>query len=332
MNAKPQDHETGAKAKLSGAVEADHYATLGVAHGASAAEVKQAYRKLARRFHPDVSRADTEAQFKAVAQAHEVLIDAERRSAYDAQLQQQEKKASKANRGFEFAADSELGELLRKARGNTGWRAASREPLLRGEDLHAEAEIPLVDSYSGASRRLNLQLPRLDDQGRRHLQDCPVDLQIPPGLRSGQRLRLAGLGGPGLGGGAAGDLYITVQLRAEPPFRLDSASSPAGKSSDPAGSGDVFVSLALAPWEAALGAAVQLRTPGGSRLELQVQAGACAGQKLRLKGRGLPAHLNLPAGDLYAELELRLPLAESPAARAAYEQLAAACADFQPRG
>ena len=166
----------------------------------------------------------------------------------------------------------------------------------------------------GARRGLTLRMPAFDAQGRGILQERTLDVAIPKGIRQGQQLRLAGQGGPGLGSGAAGDLYLEIEFKPHPRYRVEGR--------------DLYVDLRLAPWEAALGAPVPIATPQGV-IELTVPAGSTSGRKLRLKGRGIPGE---PAGDLYAQLDIVLPPADSDASRQAYEALrAAAGPQFDPR-
>jgi curved DNA-binding protein len=182
-----------------------------------------------------------------------------------------------------------------------------------GEDHHAKVVIDLVDAYRGARRSLTLRMPALDESGHGVLRERTLDVTIPKGVREGQHLRLAGQGGPGLGEGApAGDLYLEIAFAPDPRFRVDGR--------------DVYADLPLAPWEAALGASVDVATPDGT-LSLTIPPGSAAGRKLRLKGRGIPGN---PAGDFYAVLAIALPPADSATARAAYESFAAAFA-FDPR-
>jgi curved DNA-binding protein len=316
----------------------DYYAALGVERAASADEVKTAYRKLARKFHPDVSKeADAEARFKEINEANEVLKDPEKRAAYDAAGQQWERQREAAgagrsgqgfepppgwDSGFEFsgrgdedgfgAADhSDFFEALfgRAARG-AGARRASAS--MAGQDHHAKVTIDLEDAYRGAQRSLSLRMPEFDAEGRATMRERTLDVTIPKGIREGQHLRLAGQGAPGLGGGPAGDLFLEITFAPHPRFRVDGR--------------DVYIDLPLAPWEAALGAAVVAETPGGE-VELTIPPDSAAGRKLRLKGRGLPGK---PAGDLYVVVAIALPPAEGAKARAAYEAFRAAF-DFNAR-
>lgn len=307
----------------------DYYETLGVARDASADDIKRAYRKLARKFHPDVSKEpDAEDRFKEVGEAYEVLKDPEKRAAYDAIGQRSGGEdfrpppdwdtayefhgSGNGAEGFGAHDRSDFFESLfgRAARG------ARRDANvnMRGEDHHARVLIDIEDAYTGARRSLTLRMPAFDEQGRGILQERTLDVSIPKGIRQGQQLRLAGQGGPGLGSGPAGDLFLEIEFKPHPHYRVDGR--------------DVYVDLPLAPWEAALGAPVTITTPNGS-IKLTIPAGSASGRKLRLKGKGIPGD---PAGDLYALLTITLPPADSDASRQAYEALkAAAGTDFNPR-
>ena len=238
----------------------DYYEILGVPRSATQDEVKRAYRKLARKYHPDVSKdADAEARFKEVGEAYAVLKDPEKRVAYD-QMGSQWKTGQDIqpppgwDAGFEFSGGdfgaglggdhSDFFEALvgRQARG--GQRAHMHA---QGQDHHAKVLIDLADTYRGARRSISLRMPGLDAQGRVTMQERTLDVSIPKGIRAGQHLRLAGQGGPGLGEGAAGDLYLEIAFNPDPRFRADGR--------------DVDLDLPLAPWEAALGASVTAPTP-----------------------------------------------------------------------
>ncbi len=309
----------------------DYYATLGVERSATQDEIKRAYRKLARKYHPDVSKEpNAEARFKEVAEAHEALIDPERRAAYDdigrrhAQGQPFEPPPG-WDTGYEFSgrggfdgpagtADySDFFESLfgRAAGGARGRRGAGMRAA--GTDHHAKVAIDLEDSYRGARRTISLRMPVVDAQGHAALQERQLEVNIPRGVRAGQHLRLSGQGGPGMGGGPAGDLYLEIELRPHPRFRVDGS--------------DVYVDLPVAPWEAALGATVTAPTPDGD-VQLTIPAGSPHGRKLRLKGRGLPGK---QPGDLYAQLVVALPRSDSVAAREAYAAMARAFPGFDPR-
>ncbi|MES2993611.1 MAG: DnaJ C-terminal domain-containing protein [Pseudomonadota bacterium] len=325
----------------------DYYKILGVARDASVDDIRSAYRKLARKYHPDVSKEpDAEARFKELGEANEVLRDPEKRAAYDAAGSQWERQRAAGgagaqgfqpppgwDAGFEFsgrgdddpfagADHSDFFEALfgRAARGARGGprRAAS----MPGQDHHAKVVIDLEDAFHGAQRSISLRMPEFDDEGRGVLRERTLDVNIPKGIREGQHLRLAGQGGPGLGHGAAGDLFLEIVFKPHPRLRVDGR--------------DLYVDLPLAPWEAALGASVPVATPDGE-LTLTIPPNSAAGRKLRLKGRGIPGNSpTTPAGDLYAVLSIALPpaqgaAAQAAAAQAAYTAFGAAFGGFDPR-
>jgi curved DNA-binding protein len=305
----------------------DYYARLGVEKTASQDDIKRAYRKLARKYHPDVSKeADAEAQFKEVAEAYEALKDPEKRAAYDAVGSQhggaQEFRPPPGwNSGFEFSDGAGAGPDVGHSdffealfgRAGAGMRGGRGATHAAGTDHHAKVQIDLLDSYRGGRRTISLQVPVHDEQGRLTLQTRQLEVNIPKGVRDGQHLRLKGQGGPGHGAGPAGDLFLEVHFNPHRLFRVDGR--------------DVHVDLAVAPWEAALGATVTVPTPDGS-VQLTVPPSSHSGRRLRLKGKGLPGS---PPGDLYAVLSVALPPATDDAAKTAYRALSASFPDFNPR-
>jgi len=303
----------------------DYYATLGVERTATQDEIKRAYRKLARKYHPDVSKEpNAEARFKEVAEAHKALSDPERRAAYDDVSRRHERGQTFEpppgwDSGYEFSGsgdgaapdfsdffESLFGRARAGARGQDSRHAA-------GGDHHAKVAIDLADSYRGARRTISLRVPVVDEQGRLGLQERELEINIPKGVREGQHLRLAGQGAPGRNGQPSGDLYLEIMLRPDPHFRVDGR--------------DVYVDLPIAPWEAALGATVTARTPDGS-VQLTIPSGSPPGRKLRLKGKGLPG---TEPGDLYAVLGIALPPSNTPAAKDAYAAMARAFPSYDPR-
>ena len=313
----------------------DYYATLGVEQTATPDVIKRAYRKLARKHHPDLNKeAGAEARFKDIAEAHEALIDPERRAAYDDLAARHARGPSFASPpggdgGYEFSgrgAGSERGDGPADfsdffesifGRGAQGTQGGPRRHAANGSgpgaDHHARIEIELEDAYRGAHHTISLRRPVVDAQGHVDIQDRQVEVNIPKGVRPGQHLRLAGMGEPGHGAEPAGDLYLEIAFRHNPRFRIDGA--------------DVWIDLPVAPWEAALGATVNAPTPEGE-VQLGIPAGSTPGRKLRLKGRGLPGKV---AGDLYARLTISLPAATTVAEREAYAALARAFPQHDPR-
>ena len=303
----------------------DYYETLGVPRTATQEQIKGAYRKLARKYHPDVSKeSDAEARFKELGEAYAVLKDPEKRAAYD-QVGSQWKAGQDFqpppgwDSGFEFSggdfggsssADaSEFFEALFGHR-SAGGRNTSRAS--HGRDHHAKVMIDLNDAYHGAQRTFSLQMPVADAQGRVTMHERQLDVAIPKGIRAGQHLRLVGQGSPGHGEGKAGDLFLEIAFKPQVPFRVDGR--------------DVFLDLPLAPWEAVLGASVEALTPDGM-VQVTIPPGSSAGRQLRLRGRGIPGS---PAGNLYIVLSIVLPPADSESARAAYQAMELAF-NFNPR-
>jgi len=307
----------------------DYYRVLDVGRDASQDEIKRAYRKLARKYHPDVSdEPDAEERFKELQEAYEVLKDPEKRAAYD-QLGRNWKQGQDFDpppgwdTGFEFSgggfsgADaSRFSDFFESLFGGVsgGFGSASRGggPATRGgRDHHARIAVDLEDAFHGAERTITLRMPQLDAGGHVVEREHKLNVKIPRGIRPGQQIRLTGQGGNGPDG-RTGDLYLTVEFKPHRLYRVE------GK--------DLFLELPIAPWEAALGATVKVPTPAGA-VDMTVPAGSRGGQKLRLKGRGLPGK---PAGDLYAVLRVAVPPADNDRARALYRQMREEL-DFDPR-
>jgi curved DNA-binding protein len=311
----------------------DYYKTMGVKRDASQDEIRRAYRKLARKYHPDVSKeADAEEKFKELGEAYEVLKDPDKRAAYD-QLGAQWKAGQEFRPppdwqgGFEFrdfgggGAGPDVGmggfsdffeSLFGGAARRGGPAGGTREFRMRGEDHHARVAIDLEDSYRGATRSITLHVSEADEHGRVRSRPRTLSVRIPKGIRQGQQIRLTRQGGAGFGGGEPGDLYLEVEFSPKGGYRVEGA--------------DVYLDVPVAPWEAALGATVKVPTPAGA-VDLKVPPNSQAGKKLRLKGRGIPAR---QPGDLYVVLQVALPPADTPQRRQAYEQMKETLA-FNPR-
>jgi curved DNA-binding protein len=298
----------------------DYYAILGVERSADSDTIKKAYRKLAHRYHPDVSKdAAAEDKFKELVEAYETLKNPEKRAAYDQLGNYQPGQDFRpppdwqqefTDTPFSFE-DLDLSDLF--ANLHRGRRRP--DAPLRGEDYEVRAQFTLEDVYHGTEASLDLTLPDYDQNG--FLRGVPhtIKARIPKGATDGQRLRLPGKGGRGLHGGAAGDLYLTVVLQPHPLYRVNGH--------------DLYLDLPLAPWEAALGTTVAVPTLGGA-VRLKVQPGTFAGQQLRLAKRGLPKPHG-GEGDLYAIVQIVIPAGLSARERELFEQLAAE-STFNPRG
>lgn len=306
----------------------DYYTILGVERSATQAEIKRAFRKLARKYHPDVSKeADAEERFKEVNEANEVLQDPEKRAAYDRlganwKAGQEFRPPPDWDTGFEFSGfrggdSGDFSDFFESLFGHGSPFAGFRPQRgggfrSRGEDHRARIRVGLEDAYQGAERLIRLEVPMVDGQGRVTTREHALKVRIPPGIGSGQQIRLAGQGMPGSGGGPAGDLYLEVELAPHRFYQVEGR--------------DVYLTLPITPWEAALGATLSVPTLGG-RVDMKIPAGARGEQKLRLKGRGLPGK---PAGDQYVVLQIVAPPADSDKARKLYEEMARTM-PFDPR-
>ncbi|HEX6637375.1 MAG TPA: DnaJ C-terminal domain-containing protein [Steroidobacteraceae bacterium] len=302
----------------------DYYAALGVERGAALDEIRKAYRRLAQKYHPDVSKEPgAEARFKEIGEAWQTLKDPEKRAAYDAlgsRPQGEEFRPppewSRQHGGEQFSfEDVDFADLFSRfggrAAGGSGFGSARQGAP--GQDFEVPVEISVEDAFRGTTLSLNLSMPEYDAQGTLRRVPHTVKARIAPGAIDGQRLRLPGKGGKGFRGGRDGDLYLDITLKTHPLYR------PSGH--------DLYIDLPLAPWEAALGATVEVPTLAGA-VNLKVPAGASSGQKLRLGGRGLPVPRG-GAGDLYAVLQVVVPPADERE-RKLYEELAKA-SGFNPR-
>jgi curved DNA-binding protein len=311
----------------------DFYRVLGVDRSAGQQDIQRAYRTLARRFHPDINKdPGAEERFKQINEAYEVLSDEKKRARYDrygeAWRQVPEDYdgpipgtgpfAGGGGRrvyvntggggGFDDArfggvnVEDLLGGLFG---GRPGGFAGGTRVTTPGADTEAEIELSVEDAYAGGRRRITLPSPA----GPRS-----YEVTIPAGVADGQRIRLAGQGGPGVGGGPRGDLYLVVRLAPHRRYRVEGR--------------DLTVDLPVAPWEAALGARVPVDVPGGQVL-VRVPAGSSSGRRLRLRGRGMPNAKGTP-GDLYAEVKIVVPPQPSQAERDLWQQLAET-SRFHPR-
>lgn len=305
----------------------DYYKVLGVERSATQDDVKQAFRKLARKYHPDINKEpDAEAQFKEINEANEVLSDPEKRAAYD-QLGQSAKPGEDFrpppnwDAGFEFSGAGSASAhdfsdffetLFAGARRRGAYRQETTGLRIRGEDHHARIMVDLKDAIEGGTRTISLRVPEVDATGHVVVRDRTLNVRIPKGVADGQNIRLKGQGAPGLGGAPAGDLYLEISLKPDPLYRISGR--------------DLYLELPVAPWEAALGASVRTPTPLGPVM-LTIPPGSFQGRELRIKGRGIPGNV---AGDLYAVLKIVLPPAETEKAKKAYMDMQRELA-FDPR-
>jgi curved DNA-binding protein len=302
----------------------DYYATLELEPGASDADIRKAYRRLARRYHPDVSKEpDAEARFKEISEAYQTLSDPERREAYD-QLGRH-----RAGEEFQPSAewdsrfwqggggeDVDLADLLERigfrqaAQGRTGAQPFSR----RGQDYEIATSLSLEDAATGKDISVEFTVPEMGPDGRVERRSRSTRIRVPKGVTDGERLRVPQRGGPGLGDGKPGDLYLEIRLARHPLFEVVGH--------------DLYLEVPLAPWEAVLGAEIEVPTLDG-RLKVKVRPGARGGQKLRLAGKGLP-HRGDGAGDLFCVLQIATPTVLNEREKQLFQELAATTS-FDPR-
>jgi curved DNA-binding protein len=301
----------------------DYYSVLGVERGATADEIKKAYRKLAHKYHPDVSKDPKgEEKFKEVAEAYETLKNPEKRAAYD-QLGSHrpgEDFRPPPDWGGQFGDtqfsfdEADLADLFAGLSGRHRPGSGGGPPRMPGEDYEVTAQISLEDAYRGTEVELNLTVPEHDDKGLVRRVPRTFKVKIPKGASDQQRLRLAGRGGKGSNGGRDGDLYIHIALQPHAYFR--------------ASGHDLYLDLPLTPWEAVLGATVEVPTLAGV-VRMKVPPNTHAGQQLRLAGRGLPKPGG-KEGDLFAIAQIAVPTAAGEQERDLFKQLAQS-STFNPR-
>lgn len=305
----------------------DYYKVLGIKRDATQDEIKRAYRKLARQYHPDVNNTpDAEKKFKLLNEANEVLKDPEKRAAYDKlgadwKDGQEFKPPPSWNGSFEFSGggytegnSSGFSDFFASLFGRKFNQTESSRTTFRsyGEDHHAKVFINLEDSFHGATRNITLSTPELDNKGHLINRERTLKVRIPKGVKQGQLIRLTGQGGGGMGEVGKGDLYLEVEFKPHRIYHIEDR--------------DIYLDLPVAPWEAALGGKVKVSTPVGV-VDLKVPAGATSGTKLRLKERGIPAN---PPGDLYVVLQIVLPPANDDKSKDFYRKMERELA-FNPR-
>ncbi|MBU1140142.1 MAG: DnaJ domain-containing protein [Proteobacteria bacterium] len=311
----------------------DYYATLGIERNATQDEVKRAYRKLARKFHPDINKSpNAEQRFKEIGEAYEVLQDIEKRAAYDKigsnwQAGQDFKPPPNWDKGFEFqgreytqAGASQFSDFFESLFGTRSpfTRAQTfhgQDPSFyrKGQDLHAKIVISLEDSFRGSKQTVTLQRPTVDANGHVFTSPHTLHITIPKGVTEGQRIRLEGQGGAGIGKDSNGDLYLEIVFASHPHFSADNRN--------------IMLTLPITPWEAALGATIQVPTLGGT-VELKIPPNSQTGKKMRLKGRGLSS--STVSGDQYVTLAIMTPHPANKSDRELYRKMAETMS-FNPR-
>jgi len=301
----------------------NYYQTLGLEQTATADDIKKAFRRLARKHHPDLNKnADAQSRMQELNEAKNVLGNPDKRAAYDRLLARRQDGqdfepppdwhhgfADAEHDGFhdyDMADPSDFfANLFSQARHQQG------RPR-RGKDLHASISLSLAESYHESQRNIVLPVWKTDTQGQVYKEERTLSVRIPKGVTEGQHIRLAGQGSPGQAGDKAGELYLEVHFIPDPQYRVEGRQ--------------VFQTLPVTPWEAALGGVIHVATPSGL-VKVTLPQSSQNGRKIRLKGRGIPGQ---PDGDLYLVLAVILPSATSPSAQALYQQMARELA-FDPR-
>jgi curved DNA-binding protein len=304
----------------------DYYSVLGVPRDATAADIKKAFRKLARKYHPDISKeADAEQRMKEINEANAVLSDPDKRAAYD-QLSQSYRPGQDFrpppdwDAGFEFSDGTfnsreaaDFSDFFAELFGQMGGGRQQQHGFrARGQDHHAKVYLDLEDTFHGAVREISLRTPKIDPQGRVTLGTRTLSVRIPKGVRDGQLIRLSGQGEPGLGGAPAGDLLLEVHFKPHPRFRIDERN--------------LYLDLPVTPWEAALGAIIPIDLPGGT-VKVRIPEGSQSGRQLQVRGKGIPGE---PPGDMILDIRIVTPPANTARARELYETMARELA-FNPR-
>ena len=323
----------------------NYYEILGVSRSASAEEIKKAYRKLARKYHPDINKGpEAEARFKEIGEANEVLSDTEKRSRYDqlgsnwqagqdfrpppgySNARHEYQGNPRGGRGFnpqDMGGFSEFFETLfgqqfenRQQNGSFGgWGMAEEAPAPGGQDQEAAITITLEEAYHGATKSIRLQTQEVDARGRLQSANKNYQVKIPQGITDGARIRLAGQGGHGPRGGSAGDLYLNIQIAPHARFKVEGHN--------------LEVMLPITPWEAALGAKITLATLEGDAT-ITLPPGSESGQRLRLRGKGLRQGKGLEPGDLMISIQIVVPKKLNAREKELFEELAKSSA-FKPR-
>lgn len=309
----------------------NYYEELGISRDASADEIKKAYRKLARKYHPDISKeADAEAKMQAINVAYDTLSDSSKKTEYDQMLDHPQgfSNFGQANQsgfdgaqfyrqssgeGADFSGFEDLFGRFGSGFGGGQQRSQRQQRSYRGEDQHASIQVDLEIAYHGSTQQITLQIPTYNVYGEPEVQRKTLEVKIPKGMKEGQQIRLNGQGQSGINGGANGDLYIEIQYKDTDRIRVEGA--------------DVYQTIDVSPWEAGLGQGIEVNTPAG-QLKVNLPKNAKNGQQLRLKEKGIP---NKTAGHLYLIINIVLPPAHSEQEQQAYQQFADAFAAFKPR-
>ncbi|MEB3767007.1 DnaJ C-terminal domain-containing protein [Acinetobacter sp. MD2] len=305
----------------------NYYEELGINRSATADEIKKAYRKLARKYHPDISKeSDAEAKMQAINVAYDTLSHTEKKAEYDHMLDHPQ---GFSGNNYHQAGGFDENQFYRQnahqnnqfhgfedlfGRFGTGFGGAkAQHQQFKGEDQHAQIEIPVEIAYQGATQQITLQIPSYNAYGQPEVQRKTLEVKIPKGMKQGQQIRLSGQGQLGVNGGANGDLYLEVHYQENEQIRVEGA--------------DIYLTTPISPWEAALGKTINVNTPSG-QLQVNLPKNAKYGQQLRLKDKGIPSQI---AGHLYLILNIVCPTANNEQQTQAYQQFSEQFPHFNPR-
>ncbi|NNH37548.1 DnaJ C-terminal domain-containing protein [Acinetobacter terrae] len=316
-----------------------HYEVLGIKRNATPDQIKKAYRKLARKYHPDVSKeADAEEKMQAINVAYDTLSNEEKKAEYDFQIDHPEAFYQSGaqtgtggfdnsrfyRQGFDQQGHSDFSgfeDLFGRfgsgfGGGNYQYQKQQRQQQrsYQGEDQHASIEVDVAIAYHGSTQQITLQIPTLNAFGEPEVQRKTLQVKIPKGMKEGQHIRLAGQGQTGVNGGKNGDLYIEIHYKDTEKIRVEGA--------------DIYYTINVAPWEAALGQSIETSTPEGTKVQVNLPKNAKTGQQLRLKGKGIPSKT---PGHLFLVLNIVYPAAQTEHEQQAYQAFAKAFSAFKPR-
>ena len=317
----------------------NHYETLGIPRDASPDQIKKAYRKLARKYHPDVSKeANAEEQMQAINVAYDTLSHAEKKNEYDVQLDHPEAFSqtggSKSGAGSyddaqfyrqgghqqssDFSGFEDLFGRFGSGFGGGNYQYQNQQRQQQrsyaGEDQHASIEVDIQVAYEGATQQITLQIPSLNAYGEPEVQRKTLQVKIPKGMKEGQHIRLSGQGQLGVNGGKNGDLYIEIHYKNTEQMRVEGA--------------DIYATITVTPWEAALGQSIEILTPAGKKVQVNLPKNSKTGQQLRLKDQGIP---NKTSGHLFLVLNIVYPTVQNEHDQQAYQAFAEAFSAFKPR-
>lgn len=305
----------------------NYYDILGISREANPDQIKKAYRKLARQYHPDISKeADAEERMQEINVAYDTLSHDDKKIEYDFQLDHpqgthgfgQQQGQDFGQQSSDFSGFEDLFGRFGSGFGGGNYQyqqhQRQQKRSLKGEDQHASLEVDVDVAYHGSTQTITLQIPSLNAYGQPEVQRKTLQVKIPVGMKAGQSIRLTGQGQAGINGGENGDLYIEIQYKHTATVHVEDA--------------DVYFNIPISPWEAALGQSISVKLPSGRTVHVNVPKNSQTGQSLRLKDQGIPSKT---AGHLFLILNIEFPKIQNEQQQLAYQSFAEAFKDFNPR-